>query len=489
MVRRRPVADRYPSNEHSDDTLLFVLTPATGGGTWIEELKAEAIPAFQREIHYARIHIGLKGPRRPYAVVEWLEQERSSLERRWVLSHFLRTLRQQFRVKQLCTFIFDSDSFTQDVVLAEDAYFAAMKPNDEGNDWSDFEILHTVASQVDVHDPYSAIRWDGVLAYRRWINENPDELTSLEIGRRLKAFAESHGCTFEELGVEELKKEGMNLLVAVGQASKRSPSRCYLLGSHLGKGGRPLMLLGKGITFDTGGINVKTHDNLVHAMKNDMGGAALMSQLFISLVKSGFDKPLLLVIPTCENLVDADSMKPGSLIQSHKGIKVLVEHTDAEGRLILADAMSYAHGRYRPAMTLCAATLTTASLRQFSGYFTAVHFAGSKVEGALQEAGQRWGERFSCWEDFLPFKAANSTKAGDLTNLGRLPSHAHIGGGSNVAAHFLREFTSEPFIHFDIFATCWNWSGDYPGSVFGATGAPFNSLFDLLRHNSAALGI
>jgi leucyl aminopeptidase len=328
------------------------------------------------------------------------------------------------------------------------------------------------------------------MGYRRWINENPDELTSIEIGKRLKAFAQSHGCSFEEMGIAELKKEGMNLLLAVGQGSERSPSRCYILGSKLGKDGKkPLMLLGKGITFDTGGINVKTFDGFVNAMKNDMGGAALMSQLFMALVKSGYDQPLLLVIPCCENLVDANAMKPGVLIQSHKGIKVFIEHTDAEGRLILADALSYAQSRYKPALTLCAATLTTASLRQFSPYFTAVHFATAGQQAGLHEAGAKWGERFSVWEDFLPFKAANTSKAGDLSNMGRLPSHANIGGGSNVAAHFLREFAEGPFVHFDIFATCWNWSGDYPGSVFGATGAPFNALFELIRRSSNGLGI
>jgi leucyl aminopeptidase len=273
----------------------------------------------------------------------------------------------------------------------------------------------------------------------------------------------------------------MNLLLAVGQGSERSPSRCFLVGSKLEKGGRPLMLLGKGITFDTGGINLKAHENFVNAMKNDMGGAALMANLFMSLVKSGYDRPLLLVIPACENAIGSRSMKPGVVIQSHKGPKVVIEHTDAEGRLILADALSYAQSRYRPQLILCAATLTTASLRQFSNYVTAVHFASESFQKALDHAGQKWGERFSCWDDFLPFTAANGTKAADLTNLGRLPSHAHIGAGSNVAAHFLREFATEPFVHMDIFATCWNWSGDYPGSVFGATGAPFNSLFELIR--------
>ncbi len=476
MVRRRQVADEYPSTEHAEDCLLLVCQEAQSKASpWVEQLRRDSIPTLGRDIHYARLSFGFKDPRRPYALLEWQSSGRHSLERRWVISHFFRSLRQQFRVKRFCAFVYGTAA---DLVLAEDAYLSQMKPNDDGNDWDSFEILQVAAA----YDPYAAIRWEGMLGYRRWINENPDELTSLEIGRRLKEFAEQHQCSFEEMGIDALKKEGMNLLLAVGQASERSPSRCYILGSHLDRGGAPLMLLGKGITFDTGGINLKAFESFVNAMKNDMGGAALMSQLFMALVKSGFDKPLLLVIPCCENLIDAKAMKPGTVVQSHKGLKVFIEHTDAEGRLILADALSYASKRFKPAATLSAATLTTASLRQFSGYFTAVHFASPAVQTALHEAGMKWGERFSCWEDFLPFKAANSTKAADLTNMGRLPSHASIGTGSNVAAHFLKEFSTGPLIHFDIFATCWNWSGDYPGSAFGATGAPFNSLFELLRN-------
>ncbi|MBC7660752.1 MAG: hypothetical protein H7249_13735 [Chitinophagaceae bacterium] len=477
MIDRKVIADEYPKQNHTDDSFLLVLNGDKDEAQWITELKEAAIPALSRDIHYAQIAIGLKEGKRPYAVVTWKKNDRHPLEKRWILSQFYRGLRQQYRASRLTIVLTQATS--QDTALAEDAYLCAMRPNDEGNDWSQVSILSVKRNETA--DPFAKIRFEALQGYRKWINENPDELTSIEIGKRLKTFAEAHGCGFVELGLEELKKEKMNLLLAVGQGSVKSPARCYYLTHKLTPGKKPIMLLGKGITFDTGGINIKAFESFVNAMKNDMGGAALMSHLFMALVKSGYSEPLVLAIPSCENLVDANAMKPGSLIQSRKGPKVFIEHTDSEGRLILADALSYGEDTYKPALTITAATLTTASLRQFTNYFTAVHFAPEKFQNALHEAGRLWGERFSCWEDFLPFAGGNKTKFGDLTNMGRLPSHASMGGGSNVAAHFLREFAAGPFIHFDIFATCWNWSGDYPGAPQGATGAAFNSLFETLR--------
>jgi leucyl aminopeptidase len=238
-----------------------------------------------------------------------------------------------------------------------------------------------------------------------------------------------------------------------------------------------LMLVGKGITFDTGGINVKAHENFVNCMKNDMGGAALMAHLFMGLVEAGYGKPLALLVPACENLIDGRAMKPGSVVTSYSGKRVMIEHTDAEGRLILADALSYGCEQFNPAKVFVAATLTTASLRQFTNFFTPVHFADNQVQQSLREQADACGEAFTFWQTFLPFRDGNLGKVGELTNMGRMPKDASIGGGSNVAAHFLKEFCPAPMVHFDIFATAWNWSGDYPGATYGATGAPFNSLF------------
>jgi leucyl aminopeptidase len=165
---------------------------------------------------------------------------------------------------------------------------------------------------------------------------------------------------------------------------------------------------------------------------------------------------------------------------------VIIEHTDAEGRLILADTITYCEKHYRPNQSIIAATLTTASMRQFSNYITAVHFADQVFEKGMVDAANAWGERFTFWDDFLPFRDGNTTNAADLTNMGRLPNAANGAAGSNVAAHFLREFATAPLIHFDIFASTWNWSGQYPGAHYGATGAPFNSLFGFLRAKGSA---
>lgn len=304
MLNRKAVADGYPGQDHVEDGLLLVLT--SPGGTpspWIEELKKQAIPTLQRDINYGRLHMGFKDPRRPFAIVEWLEQGRHSLERRWILSQFYRSLRQQWRVKNLCVFLGVAADPAQELVLAEDAYLASMQPNDQGNDWTRFDILTAMPEDLKKSDPYSAIRWDAMQGYRHWINQNPDELTSLEIGGRLKKFATETSCEYRELGLEELRREGLNLLLAVGQGSQRSPSRLYIVSHNSQKPGKPLMLIGKGITFDTGGINLKPFESHVNAMKNDMGGAALTVHLFQALVKSGYEGPLILVVPSCENSI------------------------------------------------------------------------------------------------------------------------------------------------------------------------------------------
>jgi leucyl aminopeptidase len=137
---------------------------------------------------------------------------------------------------------------------------------------------------------------------------------------------------------------------------------------------------------------------------------------------------------------------------------------------------------------ITAATITTAALRQFSNFFTPVHFASEAFKLALTEAATVWGEGFTFWGRFLPFEAANATRCADLSNAGHLPSDASIGAGSNIAAHFLRSFAERPLTHIDIFNTVWNWSQDYPGAAYGATGAVFNSLFTALSQGRGAKG-
>ncbi len=273
-----------------------------------------------------------------------------------------------------------------------------------------------------------------------------------------------------------LSEAGLRLLLAVGGASSISPPRLVVARYRPGDARAPRMLLGKGITFDSGGINVKPYESFVSMMKNDMAGAALAWSCFRALVERGYDRPLLLVLPTCENPVGENAMRPGSVVKSYRGKTVRIDHTDAEGRLVLADALAWAEDHHQPSDVHCFATLTTSALISYGPYATPVHFADERLRGALSDASSAWGEDLHFFPSRIWHRDANKDQEADLRNTGQLPGNARRGAGSRNAAHFLRWFTDVPFVHFDIFGSTWNWAGDAPGGAVGATGAPLRTL-------------
>lgn len=348
--------------------------------------------------------------------------------------------------------------------------------------------LHNRAGAVDVvgrEDLAAVVSRVGGLedGYRDWIDEDPATRTSLAIASDVTQWAgsqpEVHCDTFTEETLEEL---GLRLLLAVGQGSQASPSRLVI--ARYTPGGTeapPRMLLGKGITFDTGGINVKPYESFVPMMKNDMGGAALAFHLFKGLVEGGYGEPLLLVLPTCENAIGAASMRPGAIVRSYRGHNVRIDHTDAEGRLILADALAYATDLYKPHQVISFATLTTAALIAYGPYATPVHFADDELQARLAAASEATGEDLHFFPERVWHLEANRDQEADLRNTARLPGNARRGAGSRNAAHFLKHFTDCPLVHFDIFASTWNWAGDAPGAGYGATGAPLRTVLRALE--------
>lgn len=313
---------------------------------------------------------------------------------------------------------------------------------------------------------------------RAWVNEDPSTRTSLAIARDVALWAEARAeVEVEVLDEAALTERGLRLLLAVGQGSDASPPRLVLARYRPGGSQKaPLMLLGKGITFDTGGINVKPYESFVSMMKNDMAGAALAFVLFRALVEARHPDPLLLVLPTCENAVDGRAMRPGAVIESYRGLRVCVDHTDAEGRLVLADALAYAEDVHAPGQVLSFATLTTAALIAYGPYATPVHFADAALEARLRAASERTGEDLHFFPERIWHYEANRDRAADVRNTARLPGDASRGAGSRNAAHFFKHFCHTPLCHFDIFASCWNWSGEAPGIGHGATGTPLRTL-------------
>ena len=462
--------------------LYVVKDPLSSGQAepkWMQDLATQTIPVLKQTQHYASAESGFVGgdTTKPFTLVNWQAEAagRSSLERRWIQNKLVRKLETQWPISKVAAYVHGYSGLA--IAMLDDIYFnfANTQP------WQEPTKAVRVIGVAGHTYTAEAIRHEENCRAIDWINANGDDLTSLTMAQELGSFAKQYGCEFKLLELEDLQREKMNLLLAVGQASDRSPSRLIVLTHNCnGREARPLTLVGKGITFDTGGINVKAYENFVSMMKNDMGGAAVAAALFRALVRSNYSKPLALVIPACENLIDSRAMKPGCVVKSRAGKTVTIEHTDAEGRLILADALDYARTELEPRQVLSFATLTTASLRQHGPYWTPVHFAQTQQQAILQRAAHSWGEELMFWPEFIPFFESNKGRISDLTNMGRLPSHANIGCGSNVAAHFLREFVPGPYMHFDIFNSIWNWSDEYPGPRHGATGAVFNPLLAAL---------
>ena len=387
----------------------------------------------------------------------------SVTEQRWVLDHAVRRVAAMFPIGDV-SLGFDADIPADTALtLSLDRHLATKGELTIAGDDTLIERVAQAAAALDV--------------YRGWVDEDPTTRTSLAIARDVTAWAATRDdVEVRVLEEEELASEGLRLHLAVGGASRISPPRLVVARYKAADPRPPKMLLGKGITFDSGGINVKPYESFVSMMKNDMAGAALAWSLFQSLVTAGVDEPLLCVLGTCENPVGEEAMRPGSIVKSYRGHDVRIDHTDAEGRLVLADALAWATDQYQPASVMSFATLTTSALTAYGPYATPVHFADPDTRAALATASAALGEDLHFFPERLWHFEANRDAEADLRNTARLPGHASRAAGSRNAGHFLKHFTDVPLVHLDIFASTWNWAGDAPGAGYGATGAPLRTL-------------
>ena len=260
-------------------------------------------------------------------------------------------------------------------------------------------------------------------------------------------LANTYGFTLTVLDRAQLKKEGMGALLAVAQGSAEEPR--FIALEYKGGGTQaPVVLVGKGVTFDSGGISIKPAQNM-EDMKFDMSGAAAVLGTFDAL---GRLKPKLNVvglIPSTENLPSGTAVKPGDVIKSHLGKTIEIINTDAEGRLILCDALSYAR-RFKPAAVLDAATLTGAVVVALGHHAIGIMGNDEAMLAEVRDAGERAGER--CWP--LPlwdeYRDLVKSEIADVKNSGGRSAGTIAGGW------FLREFVEGfPWVHLDIAGTAY----------------------------------
>jgi leucyl aminopeptidase len=290
----------------------------------------------------------------------------------------------------------------------------------------------------------------------------PNLCTPTHIAAQAKTIADAHAdsVTLEVLERADMEKLGMGALLAVSSGSA-TPPKLIVLEYKGADDARPYALVGKGVTFDTGGMNLKPTGSM-EEMKYDMCGAAGVLGAFLSAVELKLPINLVCVVPSVENMPDGGSYRPADVLQTHAGITVEVLNTDAEGRLILCDALSYTCKRFAPQALVDAATLTGACVIALGAHASGLFSADETLADALLAAGndsldRAW--RLPLWDDY---RNQLESAFADIANVGGKSA------GAVTAALFLSRFTEGTrWAHLDVAGTAW-----VPGRKGYATGRP-----------------
>ena len=317
----------------------------------------------------------------------------------------------------------------------------------------------------------------GVNLARDLVNGNALDVTPETLASEAKKLARNFSSVKATiLNKKQLEKEKMGLLLAVGSGSRIDPALVMLEYNGAPRSHDLTMVVGKGITFDTGGVNLKPTKS-IEDMRSDMGGAAAAIGLIQAAASINLKANIVVVVPTTENAMDAYSYKPGDVYRSHFGKTVEITNTDAEGRLVLADALSYGQKRFEPDRIIDMATLTGAIVIALGDVRAGLFSNNEKLANLCEKAGDVTGEKV--WRMPLDpeYMSLMKSDIADLRNSGKKRA-----AGSVAAAIFLQEFIKKktPWIHLDIAGTAFLDSPkDYHLSQ--ASGSGVRLLIELLE--------
>ena len=329
------------------------------------------------------------------------------------------------------------------------------------------------AALAKVYAPFGAVA-EGVFFTRDLVNKPANVLTTDAFAKELKALSKL-GVEVEVLGEKELKKMGARALLAVGHGSASETKIVVMKWMGSKRNQAPLALVGKGVVFDTGGISLKPAGGM-EDMTMDMGGAGVVSGVMKAIALRQAKANVIGIVGLVENMPDGKAQRPGDIVETMKGDTVEVINTDAEGRLLLCDALWYAQQEFAPQAIIDLATLTGAMVIAL-GHHRAGYFANDdKLAGQLQEAADLTGD--PAWRMPLgkPYADQLKSRLADLRNVGGRPA------GSITAAEFLHRFIEDgmPWIHIDIAGVASVTSGTDLAPK-GATGWGVAALDQLVR--------
>lgn len=320
-----------------------------------------------------------------------------------------------------------------------------------------------------------AIIVSAVKSARNWVNEPVNALNAQGLGDVFVELGQTLGFKVEVFGEAQIESLKMGGLLAVNKGSQEPPTFSVLeYKPENAKNQQPIVLVGKGVVFDTGGLSLKPTPNSMDMMKCDMGGAAVVGGVFQAIAQLQWPLWVVGLVPATDNRPGEMATCPGDIITMYDGTTVEVLNTDAEGRLILADALTFAK-KYEPQLVIDYATLTGAAARALGTYGSALMSqAPESVVKSLKKAGENTYERLAelpLWEEYY-----EEIKGGiaDLKNLGKGE------GGAQSAAMFLRHFTNYPWAHIDIAGTAFATSPSHY-TPKGGTGVGVRLTLEFLR--------
>ena len=317
---------------------------------------------------------------------------------------------------------------------------------------------------------------EGVEWAKEWGNRPANHATPSMLAKAAQSLGKQRRMRVQVMGPKEVAKLGMGSFAAVAQASTEPLRFIVMHYNGAAKSKAPVVLVGKGITFDTGGISLKPGAGM-DEMKFDMCGAASVMGTFMALAKLQPAINVVGLIPACENMPDGRALKPGDVVTSMSGQTIEILNTDAEGRLILCDALTYAK-RFKPSAVIDIATLTGACVIALGHVRSGLYATDDGLAKALETAGE--AAQDLCWRMPLDEAYAEGLKS----NFADVANVADRAAGSVTAAKFLQRFATDfPWAHLDIAGTAWK-----SGAAKGATGRPVGLLLHYLLSQAEAGG-
>jgi leucyl aminopeptidase len=318
---------------------------------------------------------------------------------------------------------------------------------------------------------YVRLASEALAEARDLINTPANDLGPAELGEAVQRLALEHEAECRIIVGEELLRQDYPLIYEVGKGSAREPR---LIDMRWGKRGAPLVtLVGKGVCFDTGGLDIKPSSGMI-LMKKDMGGAALTIALARMLLGADAPVQLRLLIPAVENSISGRSYRPGDVLRSRQGLTVEIGNTDAEGRLVLADALAEAD-REQPAMLIDLATLTGAARVALGPELPAIYSIPGELAAELRQIGEREADPMWPMPLWGGYEEDLSSRIADLNNVSSTAF-----AGSIIGALFLKRFVTRTrnWLHADVYA--WN-ARERPGRPVGADPHTVRALYRLIR--------